>query len=79
MVVRMNNASNMMMNWNQYFIVCCSPVPMCEKMCAMPTPSEIAPPGRPATSSPTNRLNSGKSCTGIPSFANTAAGELIAK
>ncbi len=58
-VVRMNSASNMIAKWYQYSISPRMPGrPL--KICAMPTPSDTAPPGRPATASPTARSSCGR-------------------
>ena len=55
------------------------PPPIPEKILAIPTASEAAPPGRPANCSPTCVDISSRSCTCIPRPANTSGGVLMAK
>ena len=76
--VSTNIASNMMAKWYQNDI---RPLRngIEEKICAMPTASDTAPPGRPASFSPTSASSAGRLCTAIPSFANTSGRALIAK
>ena len=51
-----------------------------EKICAMPTASETAPPVRPVTLSPTAASSAGQvDRPPCPSVANTAGDVLIAK
>ena len=49
------------------------------KICAMPTASDVAPPVRPATRSPTSASIVGRSTVGWLSYSNTAGGVLMAK
>ena len=70
-VVRMKNASNMMAKWYQYAISPCMPGRP-EKIWAMPTASETAPPGRPATTSPTPLCSAVRFTVDMPSVWNTA-------
>ena len=68
-VVRIKSASNMMAKWYQNDMNELSPgIP--EKIWANPTASETAPPGRPATVSPTSRESSARFTVGMPSAAN---------
>ena len=50
-----------------------------EKICAMPTASETAPPGRPASVSPTCASRAGRFWTAMPSLANASGRALMAK
>ena len=78
MMVSTKSASNMMAKWYQNDI---SPRRngSAEKICAMPTASETAPPGRPASFSPTAASSAPRLCTAIPSLANTSGRALMAK
>ena len=77
-VVRMKTASNMMAKWYQYAIRPRMPGrPL--KICAMPTASDTAPPGRPATTSPTSACSCGRFAVAMPRSRNVAGAVLIAK
>ena len=71
-------ASNMMAKWYQKDI---RPRRngMAEKIWAMPTASDTAPPGRPASFSPTWASSTARFCATMPSFANTSGFALMAK
>ncbi len=78
MVVKMNNASNMMAKWYQYAISVLIPGrPL--KTRAMPTASETPPPVRAATTSPEERLSAGSSETWSPRRAKSSSSRVVAR
>jgi len=76
--VSTNMASNMMAKWYQNAIMCLRNGSAL-KICAMPTASTTAPPGRPASFSPTCASSAIRFCTCMPSWANTSGRALMAK
>jgi hypothetical protein len=78
MSVSTNKASNMMAKWYQNDM---NPLRKgsAAKICAMPTASDTAPPGRPASFSPTWASRLARFTVSMPSLANTSGRALMAK